>query len=252
MLICCEVNAACSLCEGTGEDDNTEDVEQADIGLCLEVTSEPVNQECYQRGRKTVRNPDQWKKNIRKRCRARGEEYLSTTGKKVPAKSFVTASCHCPLKSAKKKSPQFVVTRMRTENFVSTKGLQENSVNRKKTQDGDTVQWLKIQWIHFDRDHPNIMFFKTSNNPESLFSTVDLSKKARGRPKSTADIPLPLLYPEGKAIAKAKLIDLKSLLNFVPPIYHSFYRSLKYDTTTVDDEIWTDDEQVTGDVDDNE
>jgi len=43
-----------------------------------------------------------WKKNIRKRKRARGEKYTSTTGKAIPGKSFTAVDCHCPLKCAEK------------------------------------------------------------------------------------------------------------------------------------------------------
>jgi len=153
------------------------------------------------------------------------------------------------IETAKKKSPQIVIKRMKNENFISTKDLEANSVNKKKTGDGEKVSWMDIQWIHFDQDHPNVMFFKTSNDPEALFSTVDLSKRAKGRPKSTANITLPLSYPDGKPIARAKLVDLKALLNFIPPIHHTFYKELTSDSTVLGDEIWTDDEHCSSDND---
>ena len=61
-------------------------------------------------------------------------------------------------------------------------------------------------------EHPNIMFYKYSDTEEALFCTVDLSKRVRGRQRSVSNIQFDALYPDGRAIAKPKLLDLKSLL----------------------------------------
>jgi len=44
-------------------------------------------------------------------------------------------------------------------------------------------------------------------------------------------------------------VDLKALLNFIPPIHHTFYKELKSDSTVLGDEIWTDDEHCSSDND---
>lgn len=46
------------------------------------------------RARRKVRNPDLWKRNVRKRARQEGREYVSTSGKIVPAKRL-RPSCAC-------------------------------------------------------------------------------------------------------------------------------------------------------------
>ena len=54
------------------------------------------------RGRKRIRQPAKWKKNIRKRRRACGLEYISTSGKTVPKKHLKLFDCRCPLKCCTK------------------------------------------------------------------------------------------------------------------------------------------------------
>lgn len=48
--------------------------------------------------RKRQRNPQTWKKNVRKFRRQRGEEYLSSTGKTVPKKKVEHLDCKCKYK----------------------------------------------------------------------------------------------------------------------------------------------------------
>jgi len=42
-----------------------------------------------------------------------------------------------------KKHKAFVVTELKTAKIVSLKPLEQRAVNRKKTPDGHTVEWLK-------------------------------------------------------------------------------------------------------------
>ena len=66
------------------------------------VDNEPCEATPKQRGRKRVRNIKYWKKNIRKRRRQSGKEYVSSTGKTVEAKRFRLVDCRCPLKCSEK------------------------------------------------------------------------------------------------------------------------------------------------------
>ena len=47
------------------------------------------------RGRKRVRNEEEWQKNVRKRRWNAGEEYLNVTGRRVPAKVFDPSNDCC-------------------------------------------------------------------------------------------------------------------------------------------------------------
>ncbi|CAF4825429.1 unnamed protein product [Pieris macdunnoughi] len=57
-----------------------------------------------------------------------------------------------------------------------------------------------------------------------LFENVDLKK--RGSTDMTG-IKLDPLYPDGQSISCEKKKDLLDLLPFIPPVYHSFYTSIK-------------------------
>jgi len=48
--------------------------------------------------RKRKRNPQQWKRNIRKVKKAKGEEHVNSTGKPVPAKEVLHVNCNCRFK----------------------------------------------------------------------------------------------------------------------------------------------------------
>ena len=53
---------------------------------------------------------------------------------------------------------------------------------------------------------------------------VELKRKAKERPPVISCIPVAVLYSDG---SKKKLDDLMSLLQFVPPVYHDFYKNLQ-------------------------
>ncbi|CAH1111462.1 unnamed protein product [Psylliodes chrysocephalus] len=53
------------------------------------TSSEPV----ISKGAKRKRNEGQWKRNIRKRKRGSGEEYVNTRGRVIPSKSFEAKDC---------------------------------------------------------------------------------------------------------------------------------------------------------------
>ena len=67
----------------------------------VEIDTEEIQVQ-LNRGKKRVRHEHMWKKNIRKKKRARGEEYVSTTGDIMHAKKFQPVECSCPLKCSSK------------------------------------------------------------------------------------------------------------------------------------------------------
>ncbi|CAG4955519.1 unnamed protein product [Colias eurytheme] len=145
--------------------------------------------------------------------------------KKLFKNIFVPDDWDEVIKAARKKEP-FVVIKMKKEHFFSTKRLEMNITNRKITSEGSKVKWLSIQWLKYHQMHKHKIFFKYSNNEDVIFEYVDLSKR------NTTDITeLELLYPDGKAISKEKKKDLLDLLDYIPPIHHQFYTSIKVSPT---------------------
>nr|CAH7737821.1 unnamed protein product [Callosobruchus chinensis] len=124
--------------------------------------------------------------------------------------------------NARKKNP-FRVIKLNHKDFVSTETLQKNIVNRKETIRGRSVNWLKFQWLRYQLENPNQIFFKeTLNRDFAEFEVIELKKRG------TVEIhDLPLLYPNGRHIEILKYQNLVELLPYIPPILHEFYKNLK-------------------------
>ena len=138
------------------------------------------------------------------------------------------------VRQARKKNP-FSVVAMKQSDFVSlAKYTKTKAVNRKKTSDGQKVEWLQIQSLRFEKERPLVMKFKYSLGDCEWYE-VDFGRKAgKGRP-STVNEP-ELLYPVGRPVAGPKMTNLNKLLKYVPPVYHPFYASLQSnDGVTVSD-----------------
>ena len=138
------------------------------------------------------------------------------------------------VRKARSKHPFHVIT-MEIENFVSTAGLESAVVNRKKTDDNDKVEWLKMKHIQFRKSTPLVMHYKYSHSEEN-FRSVGLAPKRKSKGGDISD-DQPLLNPKEKSISKEKLTDLKDLLPYVPPVYHKFYKTLKGNSNVVVDDL---------------
>lgn len=132
---------------------------------------------------------------------------------------------------AARKNP-FKLNCMGTKDFFSTKKLENNITNRKIDVDKSKVQWLKIQWLRFSSETPFKIFYKYSNNEITHFSELDVEKR-----NTTLIENLDLLFPNGNCINVLKKKDLMSLLDYVPPIHHAYYNSLKTNAQIVVDEV---------------
>ena len=120
----------------------------------------------------------------------------------------------------------FSVCEMKSENFVSIKSLKSHIVNRKKNTHKQPVNWLDIHWIRVTKDQPFHFSYKYSHNALEAWKVVDLSHKTKGRPVDMGKISLPRLYNSPGMTNEKKLDDLLSLLDFIPPVHHSFYQGL--------------------------
>lgn len=68
---------------------------------------------------------------------------------------------------------------------------------------------------------------------EAPILSVSLMKNTKSNPFKKAK--LNLLYEDGRLISKAKYNDLQSLLNYILPEYHDFYKTLKYTDAEFED-----------------
>ena len=135
-----------------------------------------------------------------------------------------------------RKKNEFPVYRMDRQKFVSLKPLKEAIVNRKKTENREKVEWLKMRWISVRKDRPLEFRYRQTHNELEEWKIVSVKHRTKGRPVDMGKIKLPLLYAASRKIKKAKLTDLIDLLSFVPPIYHDFYKQLNSSDQVESDE----------------
>ena len=116
---------------------------------------------------------------------------------------------------------------MASEDFIGFNDYKKNLVIRKKDTAGRKVEWLKIQWIRLVSESPTLIYFKYNLTDLSAWNILDLAKRQmRGRCVRSVAV-LNCLHEETVFINPLKLKDIKDLLDFVPPIYHDFYHSLR-------------------------
>lgn len=127
-------------------------------------------------------------------------------------------------KSRTKKTP-FHIVKMTSDDFICSDSVTKSLTNRKKTND-KTVSWLKIRNIRLTQNNVNGMEYKYSLNPEVKYDIVCFAKRTKGRSVSIQNIILKKKFPNGRPINQDKLKDLKSMMCFVPPVYHQFYNDL--------------------------
>lgn len=113
---------------------------------------------------------------------------------------------------------------MTKDNLFSTKSLEKQIVNRKKNEDGEKVEWLKNQWLNFNKEQPEVQFY-----------CANIYKRKSKLEEYIKD--LALLYPTGHNITELKKKDLMNLLPYIPPINHPFYNNLQTDSNNTTDDL---------------
>lgn len=129
--------------------------------------------------------------------------------------------------NARVKKNKFEVVHMKREDFKSMDMLKQNLVNRKKDVNRQKIEWMKIKQMKFRKETPGVMEYKYTHNNDVQFSSVNMNKRLKGRPVNLGSLNLDILYPDGRKLTQAKLNDIKSLLQFVPPCHHQFYNQLQ-------------------------
>lgn len=129
------------------------------------------------------------------------------------------------IRDTKKSSPQFHVTIMRENDFVSSMELQSVIVNRKKNIEGNKINWFEFRSLTYRKNEPYFLSFACEDEKEQKINI----KKKKSTDESFTNCDLPTLHPGGKTISKPKFDDLMQLMKFVPPEQHDFFNSLKYE-----------------------
>ncbi|CAH2005914.1 unnamed protein product [Acanthoscelides obtectus] len=113
--------------------------------------------------------------------------------------------------------------------------LEKEITNRKKRCEEDKFSWLKIKEIKLLNEKPFSIFIETTHDATDNYKEIDI-KKGKGNPQTMLfSRHLQPLWPNGKPVAEAKLKDIKSYLNPIPPADHPFYVNLIGDDTIEED-----------------
>lgn len=129
------------------------------------------------------------------------------------------------------------VQSMKPEDFLSTKQLEKAITNRKKSTEGDKVNWLKIRVVEVRKEKPMSLFVKTELNQES-FEEISVKKKGRQSHSENNRFfsrQLQDLWPQGKPISTKKLEDLKSMFSLIPKDCQAFYKQFTGSDSITDD-----------------
>ena len=98
--------------------------------------------------------------------------------------------------------------------------------NRKRNEDGQRVEWLKIQWLQVSKSNPFKLYYKYTINDDADFMCINIAK--RGRTINLSEIILSPLYLQPRDLSHEKFVDLQKLMKYVLPIHHAFYKTLTY------------------------
>lgn len=136
------------------------------------------------------------------------------------------------IKKCKKRKP-LQVYKMNKADFYSTEKLEKNTTNRKKFTDKTKVNWIKTKEIRIEKEKVFSIFMKPSL--EEDYKELTIEKKVKGETRNINMSDFCLLWPDGKAIAPAKLADLQSMYQYIPEDCHKFYKNLKSMEGMIDD-----------------
>lgn len=123
---------------------------------------------------------------------------------------------------------------MQQEDFLNVQPLLENIKKSTRTDEQQSLEFSNVFSFLFKSDNKKAFYVKHSVN--GTYEPVTVVK--RGRPTEISISALKQKYIEPIKIAKKKLENVKSLLPYIPSVYHPFYNSLHEDVTlNVADEV---------------
>lgn len=130
------------------------------------------------------------------------------------------------IECAKINEPKFMVTKMSSEDFLSTCELEQMITNRKIDEDKNKINWLHFRSIRYSKKEPLVLV-------ANKMARINLKRKGIDE-KSFGECAMPLLYPNGRCIDVRKYKDLLELIKYIPNEYHDFYKNLTTDDEQID------------------
>lgn len=128
------------------------------------------------------------------------------------------------LKNSQKKNP-FVVTRMQREDFYNMSEIRGCFKQSNKTLDNQNFGISSCVKLELNAEKPFILSASESYN--GPLKEVSLRKRGRPNAIEELDISLEQKYTEGLPIDESKLTHVMSCLQWIPPVHHAYYYSLR-------------------------
>ena len=118
------------------------------------------------------------------------------------------------------------VVDMKQDDFFNYSPLKSAQyIRRKFDTQKRKVEWLNIRWLKYEKHSHGKFLFKYNLNPDESFRELNISRNRKQlRTSNKSAQPEKMSGP--RPIMKEKKDDLISLLEFIEPIYHSFYQNL--------------------------
>ena len=92
------------------------------------------------------------------------------------------------------------------------------------------MEWLKIKWMRFEKGSLE-MKYKFSHNENEEWMICGMCHNKRRKDDSiqlVMNFQPQSAYESSRQISAEKYRDLMKLLDYVPPIYHNFYKNLPH------------------------
>ncbi|CAG4972289.1 unnamed protein product [Parnassius apollo] len=207
------------------------------LSLSEQGSAETTNETPVLKSRKRVKRPETWQRNVLKLKRAKGEQYENHKKNVIPAKTAKIGECLCPKKCHLKINEDsqleifrsfYALANFDIQNALLFSLVRVTNKCRSYTGREDSRRHKTHIYHLLNYDGVEVLY---SNNEEALFDEVSV-KKAVGGLNTTRSSTL-----EKPIIAEKKKKDLHELLQFVPPVHHTFYKTLK-SSNSVQDEAY--------------
>lgn len=130
----------------------------------------------------------------------------------------------------RKTNKNFEVTLMTSKDFISFQYLNDIMKDPKRDTAKNILKWRENVWFAYRQEQLMTFSFKSTRSENFPFiNSENCSKLTKGRPvfninKLTENVP-----SEIKKISYLKWENLISLIEFIPPAYHDFYKNLPHE-----------------------
>lgn len=126
---------------------------------------------------------------------------------------------------------------MSSDNFYDLSAILSTMTKRNVTVDKKKFDFRDVCQIRVTSEHPQCIEIKNTYEESEQWQMVSLQK--RGRQVNIGEIQLKQLYTSPRSIPKPKVDDVLSLVNWIPPVWHDFYKNILIDrtVTSIDVEV---------------